>query len=179
MKKIIALGASNSKESINKSFAHHVAGKLTNVEVELLDLNDFDMPMFGVDLEDAEGIPSAAVELKEKIKSCHGIVLSLAEHNGSFTAGFKSAVDWVSRLDGKIWEEKPMLLLSSSPGNRGGKSVMKTAKEIYPYQGAEIIADFSLPTFDDNFGDDGIKDKWLKDELNIKIEIFNKYLKDN
>ena len=42
MKKIIAFGGSNSKESINKQLASYAANKVENVEVSLLDLNDFD-----------------------------------------------------------------------------------------------------------------------------------------
>jgi len=49
MKKIIALGGSNSKESINKQLAHFAAGKITDADVIYLDLNDYPMPIYGVD----------------------------------------------------------------------------------------------------------------------------------
>ena len=41
MKKIVALGASNSKESINKKLASYVANKITNSTLNILDLNDY------------------------------------------------------------------------------------------------------------------------------------------
>ena len=48
-KKIIAFGASSSKNSINKQFATYAAHQFKNVSVEILDLNDYEMPIFYVD----------------------------------------------------------------------------------------------------------------------------------
>ena len=50
MKKIIAFGGSNSKNSINKELAAYTANQINNVEVEVLDLNDFELPLYGIDL---------------------------------------------------------------------------------------------------------------------------------
>jgi chromate reductase, NAD(P)H dehydrogenase (quinone) len=49
--KIIAFAGSNSKHSINKKLAAYAAGLFTNAEVDLLDLNDFQMPLYSMDLE--------------------------------------------------------------------------------------------------------------------------------
>ena len=51
MKKIIAFGASSSKTSINKEFATYVAYQFQNASIEILDLNDYEMPIFSVDKE--------------------------------------------------------------------------------------------------------------------------------
>ena len=48
-KKIIAFGGSSSKNSINKQLATYAAHLFQNVEVEVLDLNDYEMPLFSVD----------------------------------------------------------------------------------------------------------------------------------
>ena len=53
--KIIAFGASPSKNSINKKLATYAATLFENAEVEVLDLNDFQMPIFTVDIEPAIG----------------------------------------------------------------------------------------------------------------------------
>ena len=55
MKKVIAFAGSNSSTSINKKLAVYAAGLLENVEVTILDLNDFDMPLYGIDLEKKPG----------------------------------------------------------------------------------------------------------------------------
>jgi chromate reductase len=58
MKKIIAFGASSSKVSINKQLATYAAGQFENAAVEILDLNDYEMPIFSTDKETATGIPT-------------------------------------------------------------------------------------------------------------------------
>ena len=52
MKKIIAIPGSNSAESINKNLASFVANQINNAEVELINLNDFQLPIYGVDEEE-------------------------------------------------------------------------------------------------------------------------------
>ena len=113
-KKIIAFGASNSKKSINKTFANYAANQLENAEVILLDLNDFEMPIFSVDKEKADGIPEPAQVFKKHILEADGILISFAEHNGSYSSIFKNTLDWTSRIEGKIWEGKSMFLMATS-----------------------------------------------------------------
>ena len=60
MIKIIALGGSNSKDSINKKLAVYAANQIANAEVTVVDLNELDLPMFGMDEEIANGIPNNA-----------------------------------------------------------------------------------------------------------------------
>ena len=176
MKNIIAIGGSNSSNSINRTLAYYAAQQVKGAQASIVDLNEFELPLYGVDLEEASGIPENATALSEVIEASDGIVLSIAEHNGSFSAAFKNAVDWLSRIDAKLWRNKPMLLLATSPGGRGGSSVLGTAKQLYPHQGANVIADFSLPSFYENFSEDGIKDEALSQELNQKIEQFQQAL---
>ena len=45
-KKIVAFGASSSKNSINKEFSYFAAKQIDNVVINLMDLNDFEMPIF-------------------------------------------------------------------------------------------------------------------------------------
>ncbi len=170
MKRILALGGSNSKTSINKKFAIYAANQLENVEVVVADLNELNLPLYSPDLEAEKGCPENVVQFYKLIESIDGIVLSLAEYNGNQTAAFKNLWDWLSRVDEmKFWREKPMLLMATSPGGRGGASVLKITSESLPFFGGNIIASFSLPLFHNNFSVDGIKDEALNSDLNSKI----------
>ena len=60
MKSIIVFAGSNSKTSINKQLATYTASFLNDVEVKVLDLNDFNLPMYGIDYENDHGIPDNA-----------------------------------------------------------------------------------------------------------------------
>lgn len=176
MKKIIAFAGSNSKDSINKALAIYASSLVENVETDVLDLNDFDLPIYGIDYENAHGIPENAHKFLETLKSSDGIVLSLAEHNGAYATVFKNLFDWMSRIDGKLWSEKPMLLMATSPGGRGGASVLEMAKGRFPFMGGDIVADFSLPNFGENVADGKITDDVLNTELQTKVDVFQKAL---
>lgn len=173
MKKILAIGASTSRQSINRRFASWAAGRVDGAEVTTLDLNDFAMPLFNVDLEAEGGIPDKAKEFFEAIRSHDGVVISLAEHNGSYSAAFKNIFDWTSRLEQKLWSGKPMLLLSTSPGARGGGGVHGAAAASFPHLGAEIAGGFSLPSFYDNFSEgEGITDAALASKFSVELGKF-------
>jgi len=174
MKKIIAFAGSNSKNSINKKLAAFAADEVDGVEVEILDLNDYELPLYGIDYEIDHGIPENAQRFLKKIKDSDGIVLSLAEHNGTYATVFKNIFDWMSRIDGKLWSNKPMLLMATSPGERGGATVLEIAKNRFQYMGGNIVAAFSFPSFNDNFSDRKITNQELNSELMKKVTIFKK-----
>jgi chromate reductase, NAD(P)H dehydrogenase (quinone) len=170
MKNIIAFAGSNSKNSINKQLAVYVARQVNGAEVTVLDLNDFELPLYGIDYEMKHGIPENSQKFLEEIKSSDGIVLSLAEHNGAYSSVFKNLFDWMSRIDGKLWNNKPILLMATSPGGRGGASVLEIAKGRFPHMGGNIIADFSLPSFNQNFLENKIVDTELNSNLKEAIK---------
>jgi NAD(P)H-dependent FMN reductase len=129
----------------------YAASLFENAEVEVLDLNNYQMPMFSVDIEKEIGQHPLAQDFLDKIATADFLVVSLAEHNGNYTAAFKNIMDWSSRINGKIFQEKAMLLLATSPGARGGASVLEIAKNNLPRFNANIKAVFSLPSFNENF----------------------------
>jgi chromate reductase len=166
--KIIAFAGSPSKKSINKKLATYAAGLFENAEVEVLDLNDYEMPLFSVDKEAEIGQHSLAKAFLEKIVSANVLVVSLAENNGNYSAAFKNTVDWCSRINPKLFQDKPMLLMATSPGARGGASVLEIAKNNFPRFTADIKAVFSLPSFNDNF--DVERGKISNEELDNQLK---------
>ncbi len=168
-KKILAFGASSSKKSINKQLATYTANLFKDAKVELLDLNDFEMPIYSTDKEKEDGIPQLANYFYAKIGASDLIIISFAEHNGAYSSAFKNIFDWMSRINGKTFQEKPVLLMATSPGARGGSSVLEIANNRFPFQGAIVKGSFSLPNFNDNFdAEKGITNEDLKKDL-LKI----------
>lgn len=176
MKKIIAFAGSNSKNSINKQLIEYTLGLVDNLGVNILDLNDYELPLFGIDYENQHGIPENAHKFLNEIKTSNGIILSLAEHNGAYSTVFKNLFDWMSRIEGETFCGKPMLLMATSPGGRGGASVLEIAKGRFPYHKAKITDTFSLPFFSKNFVDGKIIDQQLKEELKSKVKSFQETL---
>lgn len=174
MKNILVIGASNSKNSINKTFAIYVASKLENTTKVIADLSELELPLYNPDLELESGIPENALKFKALIEDSDGIVLSLAEYNGMITTAFKNLWDWTSRIDMKIWKNKPMLLMATSPGGRGGANALRVTKDLLPHFGGNVIADFSLPSFHSNFSNNEVINPELNEQLLSKINLFQK-----
>lgn len=168
-KKIIAFGASNSQHSINKQLATYTANLFKNALVEILDLNDYEMPLYSIDYEKQHGFPQLAHDFFAKLGEPDLLIISFAEHNGAYSTAFKNIFDWTSRINGKVFQGTKMLLMATSPGVRGGISALEIAKDRFPRQDAKVVGSFSLPSFNDNFDPEkGITNEDLKSDL-LKI----------
>jgi len=168
---IIAFAASTSKSSINKQLVAHTLTHFSESNTTLLDLNNYELPLFSVDLEQEIGHPEAAARFIADLAPADLIIISMAEHNGNYTAAFKNLFDWCSRIDATIFKDKPLFLMSTSPGGYGGKNSLGAALVRFPRHGAEILETFSLPTFGTNFNaTTGITDEALREEFLSKIE---------
>ena len=110
MKKIVAFGASSSLNSINKDLATYTASQVPDSASIVINLIDFEMPIYSTDKEKENGIPDLAYKFKDILKNADGIVISFAEHNGVYTAAFKNIFDWISRIEKVVWYNKPMFL---------------------------------------------------------------------
>jgi chromate reductase len=171
--KIIAFGASSSKKSINKTLATYVASLVKGAKVEVLDLNDYELPIYSQDKELELGIPTAVKTFLQKINEADAVVVSFAEHNGSYSSAYKNIFDWVSRTSKKVYENKKMIILSTSPGPGGAKAVFGAAVTSMPFFGAIVVGSMSVPSFFENFDMERLVLKNSELERNI-VEIINK-----
>lgn len=149
--KVLAFAASNSKQSINKQLATAASQLINEADVEVLDINDYEMPIFSMEREQELGQPAQAQAFFKKIGEADALIISFAEHNGSYTAAYKNLFDWTSRIDQKVFQGKPMLLLSTSPGPGGASNVLAAAAGSAPYFAGDVKAQLSVPSFYDNF----------------------------
>lgn len=152
--KILALAASNSRQSINKDLITYAVSLLHQHEVEILDINDYDMPIYSSDLEEAHGIPSAALNFLKKIEAVDVLLISYAEHNGNYTVAYKNLFDWASRANREVYQGKSIVMLATSPGPGGANSVLALARESAHFFYGEVKASLSVPDFYDNFDQD-------------------------
>lgn len=153
---IFAFAATTSKQSINKQLVVYAArllegGLVADATVEIVDLNDFEMPIFSVDRQNETGIPQAAHDFFDRIGQADGVLISFAEHNGLYSAAYKNLFDWASRIDMRVYQGKPTVMLATSPGPGGGGNVLKTAIASAQYFGNDIKGSLSIPKFHENF----------------------------
>lgn len=176
--KILAFAGSNSDNSINRKLIDYTIGFFEGNDIEVLNLNDYEMPLFKVQREQNDGLPQKALDFAAKIDAADLIIMSLAEHNSAYTVAFKNVFDWVSRVkDRKHFAEKPMFLLSTAPGPGGGKNVSEIFLKRAPFSGANVITNFVLPKFGETFEEGkGIIDAEKKAEFEEKVSLVKEEL---
>ena len=170
--KLLAFAASNSRNSINAALARHAAERLRDefapqVEIDFLDINDFEMPLYSADREATRGIPQHAHDFHARIGAADALLISYAEHNGHYPAAFKNLFDWTSRLGKSVYQGKPAIYLAASPGPGGAASVLAAAMGSAGFFGAEVKGSLSVPGFHDVFdaSSGALNDAALSDEL--------------
>ncbi len=119
--------------------------------VKLMNMANYPFPMYSEDYEKENGFSNSLVEVKNDIQNADGLIISVNEHNSNPSAYFKNFVDWLSRLDRDFIKDKKILLMSTSPGKRGGIGAHEVVKTMLTRFGANLIVDFSLPSFYQNF----------------------------
>lgn len=170
--KILAFAASSSRKSINAQLLRLVSARIEGHEIEFLDINDYEMPLFSEDREDELGQPALAQAFREKISECDLLLISFAEHNGSYTAAWKNLFDWTSRIAPKVFQSKRALYFATSPGLGGAANVLQQAVTSAPHFGAELLGSLSVPSFYDNVDTDSgrLADPELEQQLEAMLE---------
>ncbi len=126
--KILAFAGSARRDSLNKKLIR-AAGEVARdagAEVTVIDLADYELPLYDGDLEAESGLPDNAHRLKELFFRHQGLLLACPEYNGSLTPLLKNTIDWVSRR--ATLEEPPLAcyqgkvvaLMAAAPGALGG-----------------------------------------------------------
>ena len=145
----IALCGSPSSDSINEDLLRHVMSQV-NRPVEFVSVRNIDAPFYSADVEKADGHPADIVALKARIAAADGLILASPEFNGGMPAMLKNTIDWLSRV-GRPILPGPLLLLSTSPGGRGGQTNLGVLAERAGRWGATVTGTFSLPSFHKTF----------------------------
>ena len=149
--RVLAFAASNSSTSINRALVEYAASLLEYFEVETLDIHDYEMPLYRSDREAADGIPQLAHDFLARIAAADALIVSFAEHNGAYSAAFKNLFNWCSRIGRDVWQNKPMVMLATSPGQGGAGRVLDFAVNAAPHFGGNVIGHMSVPKFHEVF----------------------------
>lgn len=162
MSTILAFAGSNSTTSVNFKLVKHTATLVQEHQVNLMNMANYPFPMYSEDYEKENGFSNSLIEVKNDIQNAGGLIISVNEHNSNPSAYFKNFLDWLSRLDRDFIKDKKILLMSASPGKRGGIGAHEVVKNILSRFGASTIIGFSLPSFYQNFEEGkGITDSEL------------------
>lgn len=121
--KILTFAGSLRKASLNKMVCHNVVNYIQEnklAEIEFVDLQPLQIPLYDGDFEASQGIPEQVMKLCAKIKQVDALIISSPENNGSIAAVLKNTLDWISREKVVSIAGKHILLCAASPGALGG-----------------------------------------------------------
>jgi len=149
---VLVIAGSTRRESIHRKLARQTVEllKADGVDAVLADLRDYPMPLYDGDLEQEEGRPAAAAELKELARRADAFVFASPEYNGSYPAVLKNAIDWMSRPDPgerhlAVFRGKPAGIVTATPGPHGGSRGMKQLRELLGMIGVTVEDQLGIP----------------------------------
>lgn len=173
--KVLVFAGSLRTDSYNKKLAKEATETIRKFgyDVTYIDLKDYPLPFYDADVE-SQGMPKMAKKLQDLMIKSDWIVIASPEYNGSISGVLKNAIDWTSRSsDGSFttaaFEGKHFMLMSASPGQRGGAHALVHLREIIEQLGGEVSEKpFSVPVAHAAFTKEGIVS--LKKELQSEME---------
>lgn len=150
--KVLAFAGSTREDSSNKKLVAQAAeyASQTGASVTVIDLRQFPMPLYDGDLEREVGMPENAKRLRQLMMEAQVIFISSPEYNHSISGVLKNALDWASRSEAgggsrEAFEGKKFVLLSASPGKKGGAKGLVHLREIIKDMRGNILPqEFSL-----------------------------------
>lgn len=162
MSNILLFNASNSSQSIHQNLLNALKPLLSEHQLSSASTLDFDTPFYSEDAEKTQGYPQAAKDFVALLHQQDVIILACPEHNGAPPAQFKNLYDWGTRITAangqSLFNQRKVLILTTSGGERGGATVCNYLKNITPYHGAEVVGAYSIGKYYEHFIDSQISD---------------------
>jgi len=164
MPKILAFAGSARKDSLNKKLLKIAVegAQAAGADVTLVDLADFELPLFSQDLESDMGMPDIAGKFKRLMIAHDGFLIASPEYNSAFSPLLKNTIDWASRSESD--DEPPLMayrgktaaILATSPGGLGGMRGLVMLRMLLGNLGVIVFPDQqAVPNGLKAFNDDG------------------------
>lgn len=174
--KLLVIPGSARTGSLNRQLATAAAtlAEASGATVSTLDLRSLQLPVYDGDIEATSGVPEAALRLQDAILAADALLVVTPEYNGFPTPLVINAFDWLSRIPAQgtrlsglsATANKPLALLSASPGPLGGLRSMNTLRQYFQMAFAMIVIpqQFALGRANEAFDENGA----LKEERSVR-----------
>ncbi|CAN5312395.1 NAD(P)H-dependent oxidoreductase [soil metagenome] len=164
MLKIVIISASIREERKSPNVAKYFNNYITEhklAEPEILDLKEFNFPLFEERLAFQKNPSENAKLFSKKIAEADSVIIVSPEYNGGYPASIKNAIDLLV----KEWYHKPIGIVSVSSGGFGGVNCMALLQSVLTKIKAVPVASFPVPKVEENFDENGnAKDKEATDK---------------
>jgi chromate reductase len=144
--KILGISGSNRTGSFNSRLLNLVVSKFKplGLSANIIEATSFGLEFYSAEVEEKHGLPAAVVSLKRAFNSVDAILFATPEYNGFPPGILKNMLDWVSRRgEGEqspceVFSNKPVWVISTSPGKGGGARAQKFLAAQLEYLGANV-----------------------------------------
>lgn len=135
------LSGSSRKASMNRKLVAAIAQIFTygGADAQIIDLNDYDMPIYNGDYEDVNGVPEVAQKLIKTLTACDGVFIATPEYNGCMPALLKNTIDWTSRVGLEQFTGPVYGIGSATPGALSGIMALRQLHFILNRLGAQVV----------------------------------------
>lgn len=147
--------------SIRKnSFSEQLANNIVKLfpegfETEFVEIAH--LPLYNQDSDD--NVPESYQTFRQKIKSLDAVIFVTPEHNRSFPAALKNALDIASRPYGdNMWDGTPALIVSQSPSNLSGFGANHHLRQVLTFLNMPVVQqpEVYIANVMDLLGEDGV-----------------------
>lgn len=141
------------------SFSEQLAKNLVELfpegyEIEFIEIAN--LPLYNQDSD--ENVPEVYTAFRKTIKELDAVVFVTPEHNRSFPAALKNALDVGSRPYGSnVWDGKPALIVSQSPSNLSGFGANHHLRQVLAFLNVPVVQqpEVYIANVMDLLGEDG------------------------
>jgi chromate reductase len=144
---VLVFAASLREDSTNSTLARIAATALDlqGATIDYATMREFDAPSYDQDVEDTEGIPAGAAEMRQRLEAADAFVIATPEYNAAMPGMLKNSIDWASRFRPQPFNGRHCMLLSASPSMVGGNRGLWSLRVPLEHLGARVYPDmFSL-----------------------------------
>lgn len=172
---VLVFAASLRANSLNRQLADLAVGvaQQAGANVDYATMQEFDVPYYDGDIEQGDGIPKGADELRRRLIACDAFIVSSPEYNASMPGLLKNLIDWTSRFRPQPFDGKQGLLMSASPSMGGGNRGLWSLRMPLEHLGARLYPDmFSLAQAHKALVDGDIADSALRARFDKNVQAF-------
>lgn len=142
---LAAFCGSTRRESLNRRLLDATVAicRESGASVDVIDLAEFELPLFNQDWENEQGIPDGVGPIQARLDVVDGVVIASPEYNGGYTPLFKNTIDWISRIDHLTFYPRYVSLMTATPGGKGGARGLAQMEQLF----ANIFVNVHEPSF--------------------------------
>lgn len=121
--------------------------------VSMLDLAEYDFPVFEERLRLLPSPPEGAKEFAREISRADGVIMVTPEYNGGYPASLKNVIDLLY----DEWRRKPIAISTVSGGAFAGQNVITSLQyTLWKIRAWTVPAQFPVPKIGESFDEQGV-----------------------